>query len=72
MDYFDINSEIVNCIIEFLLESMTLLYNHGLKAGILPDYLKIFKLISTFIKCDRNFIDNYKPISIIPIIAQIL
>ena len=45
--------------------------NNFLKLGIFPDILKIGKITPVFKKGDTQLLDNYRPISIIPIFGKI-
>ena len=50
---------------------LTLIINQTLTSGIFPDTLKIAKIIPLFKKGDRNLLENYRPISILPAISNI-
>ena len=52
-------------------KSLTLIINQTLSTGIFPDSLKVAKVIPLYKKGDTTFLDNYRPISILPSISKI-
>ena len=50
---------------------LTHIINLSLKTGDFPDQLKIAKVIPLFKSGDRNCIDNYRPISILPAFSKV-
>ena len=50
---------------------LTILFNNCMIAGIFPDPLKIAKVLPLFKSGDKNKIENYRPISILPILSKI-
>ena len=46
-------------------------FNHCMKLGIFPESLKIGKITPIFKKGNPQLLDNYRPVSIIPIFAKI-
>ena len=50
-----------------ILSPITLILNLSLSTGILPDRLKIAKIIPLFKKEDPHQPDNYRPISLLPV-----
>ena len=69
--YDSISSKLLKCISEFLEEPLRLIINHSLCSGIFPDMLKIAKVIPLFKKGDQHLLDNYRPISLLPVISKI-
>lgn len=51
--------------------SITLIINQSLNSGIFPDSLKIARVIPLFKKGDAFLFDNYRPISLLPVISKI-
>ena len=45
--------------------------NQSLCTGIFPDRLKIAKVIPLFKKGDQHVLDNYRPISLLPVISKV-
>ena len=50
---------------------LAMIINQSLKSGVFPAKLKIAKVIPLFKKGDRFLIDNYRPISILPVLSKI-
>lgn len=71
-DIYGINSRILKETIDLILLPLTILINACISEGHFPDVLKVAKVLPLFKKGDINTIDNYRPISIIPIFAKIL
>ena len=46
-------------------------FNSFMKSGIFPKILKLGKIAPVFKKCDTQIMDNYRPVSIIPIFGKI-
>ena len=51
--------------------TLSLIINQSLLTGIFPDSLKIAKIVPVFKKEDPHITDNYRPISLLPIISKI-
>lgn len=51
---------------------MTLIINQSLCTGICPNSLKIAKITPIFKKGDPHLTDNYRPISLLPVISKVL
>jgi hypothetical protein len=45
--------------------------NLSLKSGIVPDQLKIARVLPLFKSGDNNMLSNYRPISVLPIFSKI-
>ena len=50
---------------------LSMLYNRYMRTGIFPDCLKIGKITPIFKKGNRELIENYRPISTLPIFGKI-
>ena len=46
-------------------------FNHCMKRGIFPDPLKVGKITPIFKKGDSQAIENYRPVSTLPIFGKI-
>ena len=51
--------------------SITVIVNQCLTTRIVPNKLKIAKMIQVFKKGDKELLNNYRPISILPSISKI-
>ena len=52
-------------------KSITLFINQSLSTGIFPNKLKIAKVTPTFKKDSKKLIQNYRSISVLPVISRI-
>ena len=57
---------------DLIANSLCVIYNCSINTGIFPDEWKSSKVILLFKKGKRNQLDNYRPISIIPVVTKIL
>ena len=69
--YDHISSKLLKRISEFIEEPLGLIINQSLCSGIFPDMLKIVKAIPLFKKVDQHLLDNYRPISLLPVISKL-
>ena len=58
-------------LIPALVGPLTVIINQSLATGIFPDKLKIAKVIPLYKKDDHTFLENYRPISLLPVISKI-
>jgi hypothetical protein len=56
----------------FLAPILTVLFNRAIDENEYPDALKLTKLIELYKAKDKTFPENYRPISLLPIIAKLL
>ena len=60
---------------ERILETVTLplthIINQSLCTGISPDRFKIAKVVPLFKKGDQDILDNYRPISLLPVVSKV-
>lgn len=52
--------------------SLTQLFNKSLKHGVLPDDWKLANIVPVFKKGKKEFVENYRPISLLPLISKVL
>ena len=50
---------------------VTTIINQSLYTGIFPSKLKIAKVLPLFKKGDPHLFDNYRPISLLPVISKV-
>ena len=55
-----------------ILVPLTLIFNHSLETGEVPNSMKVSKLIPLFKSKDKSELGNYRPISILPSLSKIL
>ena len=71
-DVYGINSKILKETVSLILTPLTNFFNECLGSGVFPDSLKFSKIIPIQKKGDAALLDNYRPISIIPIFGKVL
>ena len=52
--------------------SLTMLLNKSLRLGIFPEDWKLANIVPIFKKGKRGFVENYRPISLLPVISKVL
>ena len=52
--------------------SLTMLFNKSLRLGIFPGDWKVANIVPIFKKGKKEFVENYRPISLIPVISKVL
>lgn len=71
-DIFKIKPTIVKDLTPFIAPTLTVLFNRAITESEYPDSLKITKAIELYKAKDKTLPENYRPISLLPIIAKIL
>ena len=70
---FDNISTITLCsTIDEIATPLTHVINQSFNTGIVPGNLKTAKIVTIFKSGDNNFLNNYRPISILPAISKVL
>ena len=70
-DLFEISSIILKSISDYLAGPLTFLFNKCIEDGYFPSVFKLVKVVPIFKKGDPNCINNYRPISLIPIFGKV-
>ena len=60
----DICNYIVKKVVKDILKPLTMIFNLSISTGIVPDKLKIAKVIPTYKKQDAEIFSNYRPVSL--------
>lgn len=71
MDYFSLSNFILKRTIHSISEPLAYIFNECLYKGYFPEILKVSKVIPVFKKGDKNLLQNYRPVSIVPIFSKI-
>lgn len=71
LDAYGFNTDIIKSVTEAIIIPQTKVINHCISSHVFPDYLKIAKVIPVHKKGDINDPNNYRPISLLPIISKI-
>ena len=70
-DIHKITPAIIRDLTAFLAPTLTTIFNHAIRKGEYPDPLKLTKVIELYKKDDKTNPKNYRPISLLPIIAKL-
>ena len=66
-----ISARFLKRILETVTLPLTHIINQSLCTGIFPDRLKIAKVVPLFKKGDQHILDNYRPISLLPVVSKV-
>ena len=66
-----LSMKLIKKLIPCLAEPLTLIINQSLTTGIFPNKLKIAKVVPLYKKDDTNILENYRPISLLPVMSTI-
>ena len=66
-----ISSRLIRECSDLIAESLCLIFNRSITTGIFPNEWKCAKVIPIYKQGKRNCVDNYRPISIVPIVAKV-
>lgn len=69
--YDGVNSDALICSYPIFITTLTHLINLSLSQGVFPNQLKIAKVIPVFKSGDDSIMNNYRPISVLPIFSKI-
>ena len=70
--YDDISSIFLKQITTSIIKPLTIVINQVLNNGIFPDKLKIAKVVPIFKSGDCALTNNYRPISLLPVISKVI
>ena len=70
--YDSISPNIIKSIIKNVTVPLCDIFNKSLLTGCFPDKLKIAKVIPLYKGYDKRLLNNYKPISVLPVFSKIL
>ena len=66
-----ISNQLLKLIKSDILTPLTIIINQSIETGIFPDKLKIAKVIPIYKKNEKEYFENYRPISILPCISKV-
>ena len=67
----EISNKLLKAIKHEIKEPLSVIINQSLRTGIYPDSLKIAKVKPLYKKGEKNHLNNYRPISILPTISKV-
>ena len=68
----NLSTKIIKALKDSLIKPLTLIINQILNAGVFPPQLKIAKVIPIFKKDDNKMFNNYRPISLLPVLSKVV
>ena len=68
----DISPRIIKECIHIFIDPLCKIMNMSLSQGVVPDKLKVAKVVPVYKKSDRKNVINYRPIALLPIFSKIL
>lgn len=71
LDVYNLGSRLLKNILDVIAEPLAYLFNMCISEGVFPDALKLAKVLPLLKKGSATDFDNYRPISIIPIIGKV-
>lgn len=71
-DCNDLNMSLIKEVIFCVLEPLTYICNKSFQTGIFPDKMKIAKVIPIYKNGNKQFVSNYRPVSLLPQFSKIL
>ena len=66
-----ISAKLLRICADLIADSLCLIFNTSITTGIFPEEWKCSKVVPVFKQGDRTDLDNYRPISIIPVVAKV-
>ena len=66
-----ISTKLIKQSINNIIEPLTIIINKSLSTGIIPNQLKIAKVIPIHKQSDKKLLNNYRPISLLPAFSKI-
>jgi hypothetical protein len=70
-DVYHINSKIIKTLVNVIYIPLTKFFNKCIAENVFPNVLKISKVIPLFKKGDKDNMNNYRPISIVPTFSKV-
>jgi hypothetical protein len=70
-DLWYISTKLLKTVIVDIAEHLAIIFNRCLESGDFPDLLKMARVIPIFKKGERSDLNNYRPISVLPVFSKI-
>jgi len=68
----EISTKLMKATIRQIIDPLTHIINTSLQSGIVPDKMKIAKVVPIYKSSDRSLLKNYRPISLLPAFSKLL
>ena len=70
--YDEISPKVIKSVIGHILSPLVAIFNNSLQTGVLPNQLKIANVRPIYKSDDKFALNNYRPISVLPVLSKIL
>lgn len=70
-DPYGMSNKILKDIVEEIIAPLTLLVNQAISTGKFPEKLKMAKVIPVYKKAEKENVENYRPISVLPVLSKV-
>ena len=67
-----ISNELLKSLVSVIKQPLCIIFNKSLSSGIFLDMMKLAKVVPLFKTGDQLLCDNYRPISLLPVISKVL
>lgn len=71
-DIYDINTKILKSASHIICPFLSVIINKCFCSGYFPNSFKVSKVLPIFKKGDKNVLENYRPISIVPLFGKVI
>ena len=71
-DVYGLTTSVIKSVQNIIIPPLTKIFNNCIKECLFPDCLKLATIVPIYKKRDVNDLNNYRPISLLPIISKIL
>ena len=68
----NISNKTIKLLKDELAEPLTILFNKSFQSGIVPDSMKLAKVLPVYKAKEKNLMTNYRPISLLPCFSKLL
>ena len=68
----ELTNFVIKRVINEILTPLTFIFNQSLVTGLVPQNMKVAKVVPVFKKGDRRIVSNYRPISLLTSLSKIL
>jgi len=68
----NVSPKVLKSVFKCIAEPLSAIFNNSLTESVIPDMLKIAKVVPIYKSDDKFSIGNYRPVSVLPTISKIL
>ena len=67
-----VSNLLLKCLVHIIKGPLCTIFNRSLQEGVFPDLMKLARVVTLFKSRDVTLPDNYRPISLLPVISKVL